>query len=699
MLQLIYFLKIIDLNIYIVLLYLFSKPGKMMQRYLLLVVLGLFFSTAAFSQKQGQARIDSLLRELPKQKEDTNKVKLLAYLSFAYRNTDPDEGLKFGQQCFDLTKKLGWETGIGMTSAALGHNYCAKSDYAKALEYFFKALAIAEKIGNKRGMAGIIGGIAEVYNRQGDYPRALAYLFRGLRLDEEIGDKAGMAAANLNIGTIYSDQKEYSKALEYYSNALKLDEETGDQQGIAYTIDNMANIYSSQKDYSKALEYHTKSLRMKEEMGDKQGIMASMINMSVVYIEQHNYTEAADHLFKALKIAEEVGDEYRVSIALGNIGVTYLEIAKERNNPGSVQTSPELQHRAYIPDGLIPQGRSILLHKAVEYIQRAIVIQKKIGYLQGLTLNYGALSEVDSMLGDYRGALEAYKLHTIYKDSVFNGEKQTEIMRLGMMRKMSVDSLKSAQQRQVVELKYRQQRNYTYLGLAGIMLLIGFSFFIVKERGKSEKARKQSEGLLLNILPSEITNELKDRGATTAKHFDEVTVLFTDFVNFTGAGERMGTQKLVEELHNCFKAFDEIIGKYNIEKIKTIGDAYLAVSGLPVPDDKHAENVMNAAMEIRSFMLQRKQEMGKDTFEVRIGIHSGPVVAGIVGVKKFAYDIWGDTVNTAARMEQKSEAGKINISQTTYDIVKDKYNCTYRGEIEAKNKGMLKMYFVEGAIG
>ena len=218
----------------------------------------------------------------------------------------------------------------------------------------------------------------------------------------------------------------------------------------------------------------------------------------------------------------------------------------------------------------------------------------------------------------------------------------------------------------------------------------------VEERTQAIRREKEkSDDLLLNILPLEIADELKDRGATTAKHFDEVTVLFTDFVNFTGAGERMGTQKLVEELHNCFKAFDEIISKYNIEKIKTIGDAYLAVSGLPVPEARHAENIMNAAMEIRAFMVQRKQQ-GNDTFEIRIGIHSGSVVAGIVGVKKFAYDIWGDTVNTAARMEQKSEPGKINISQSTYDLIKEKYICTYRGEIEAKNKGIMRMYFVEG---
>lgn len=246
------------------------------------------------------------------------------------------------------------------------------------------------------------------------------------------------------------------------------------------------------------------------------------------------------------------------------------------------------------------------------------------------------------------------------------------------------------------EKKEIYQRSIRNSILAVLAITLVFLAMVFRQRNRIAKEKRHSDELLLNILPSEVTDELKSRGATTAKHFDEVTVLFTDFVNFTLAGERMGTQKLVEELHSCFKAFDEIIGKYHIEKIKTIGDAYLAVSGLPVPDDKHAENVANAAMEIREFMQRRRQDLGENTFEVRIGIHSGPVVAGIVGVKKFAYDIWGDTVNTAARMEQNSEPGKINISQTTYELVQDKFVCTYRGELQAKNKGKLKMYFVEG---
>jgi class 3 adenylate cyclase len=210
--------------------------------------------------------------------------------------------------------------------------------------------------------------------------------------------------------------------------------------------------------------------------------------------------------------------------------------------------------------------------------------------------------------------------------------------------------------------------------------------------------KKKSDDLLLNILPEEVAEELKEKGSAQAKQFDEVTVMFTDFKNFTQISERLSPTELVNEIDACFKSFDNIIGKYGIEKIKTIGDSYMCVGGLPVANTTHATDIVKAAFEIQQFMHERSQERknaNKEIFEIRIGIHTGPVVAGIVGVKKFAYDIWGDTVNLASRMEQNSEAGKVNISGSTYELVKDKFSCIHRGKISAKNKGEIDMYFVE----
>ncbi len=211
------------------------------------------------------------------------------------------------------------------------------------------------------------------------------------------------------------------------------------------------------------------------------------------------------------------------------------------------------------------------------------------------------------------------------------------------------------------------------------------------------KEMQKSEDLLLNILPYEVSQELKAKGSADAKLINEVTVLFTDFKGFTKLSEQLSPQDLVAEINHCFSAFDNIMQKHGVEKIKTIGDAYMAAGGLPTPNGTHAMDVVNAAVEIQQFMASHKQEKdaeGKLAFEIRIGVHTGPVVAGIVGIKKFQYDIWGDTVNTASRMESSGEAGKVNISGTTYALVKNAFACTYRGEIDAKNKGNMKMYFV-----
>ncbi len=221
----------------------------------------------------------------------------------------------------------------------------------------------------------------------------------------------------------------------------------------------------------------------------------------------------------------------------------------------------------------------------------------------------------------------------------------------------------------------------------------------VKERTQDllqEKAK--TEELLLNILPYDIAMELKQNGVAEAKTFESVSVLFTDFKGFSQIAEMMSASDLVAEIDYCFKEFDRIIQKYGIEKIKTIGDSYMAVGGLPVPNDTHAEEVVKAALEIRDFIgsYRLKQEAAqKPYFEIRLGIHTGPVVAGIVGSKKFAYDIWGDTVNLASRMEGSCEPGKVNVSTVTYQLVKHKFNCIHRGKIEIKNKGPVDMYFVE----
>ncbi len=225
---------------------------------------------------------------------------------------------------------------------------------------------------------------------------------------------------------------------------------------------------------------------------------------------------------------------------------------------------------------------------------------------------------------------------------------------------------------------------------------------LVNERtAELENEKHKSDELLLNILPAEMAEELKQFGSAKAKRHNCVTVFFSDFKDFAKITGQMEPEELVAEVDHLFRGFDEIMEVHGLEKIKTIGDAYMCVGGIANDCDDEPVNVIKAALDIQKFLEKVKQERkaeGRHYFEARIGINTGPVVAGIVGIKKFAYDIWGDTVNIAARMEEMSEPGKVNISESTYQLVKHHFKCTYRGKLTAKNKGEVDMYFVEGEI-
>lgn len=220
----------------------------------------------------------------------------------------------------------------------------------------------------------------------------------------------------------------------------------------------------------------------------------------------------------------------------------------------------------------------------------------------------------------------------------------------------------------------------------------------ITEKKKSEgiilNEKKKSDELLLNIFPKQVADELKSSGKATAKKYENVTILFTDFEDFTSLASSISPGKLVKELNEIFSRFDDIIEAFQMEKIKTIGDAYFAVCGLPEKNKDHAIQCIEAAKQMFKYLEERNKK-NEIKWKMRAGIHSGSVVAGVVSKKKYAYDLFGDTVNTASRMETNGEVGRINISETTYELIKGKYNCFFRGPINAKGKGNLNMYFVE----
>jgi len=221
---------------------------------------------------------------------------------------------------------------------------------------------------------------------------------------------------------------------------------------------------------------------------------------------------------------------------------------------------------------------------------------------------------------------------------------------------------------------------------------------LVYAKNQLEKEKEKSDKLLMNILNERIIHDLKETGITEPVTYDNVTLFFSDLVNFTPISEKLEPSKLVNELNEIFTEFDGIIRKYECERMEIIGDAYIAACGIPIAIENHAENIINAAIEILNYMKFRFQsalEKNKINWEIRIGIHTGKVAEGVVGIQRYSYNVFGDAVNTASRMETNADPMSINISESTYKLVADKFNFIERTPIDVKGKGLLKMYFLD----
>ena len=494
-------------------------------------------------------------------------------------------------------------------------------------------------------------------------------------------------------------------------------EAINDSNGLGYLQNNLGYIYQLQNNFTKALEYYERSLHIREILNDKKGTSESLNNIGQIYQRQGNYKKALDYYFKCLKIFEETNDPRGISYSLKNIGTAYQLMAQKGKGDSTVIINDSLSSMAleYFQKSLAISeklndktglaysyemiGSAYLVKRdyknALTYCLQSYKIGQEVGALENIKRAAERLSQIYAAMHDYQNAYEYHKKFSELKDSLLSEESSKQITEM----QTKYETEKKEQQitllnkdKELQDAQLNRQKIIIWSVAGGLLVVLTLSIFIFRERKKSEK-------LLLNILPVETAKELKRNGKAIPRHYESVTVMFTDFKGFTNIAEKLSAEELVSELDFLFKKFDEIISKYNIEKIKTIGDAYMCASGLPTPNSNHAENIVKAGIEIQTWM-----KLQNNKSSLRMGIHSGSVTAGVVGDKKFAYDIWGDTVNTASRMESSGEAGKINISGSTYELLsksplfeggKGDVMFRHRGKIPAKNKGEIEMYFVE----
>lgn len=691
-------------------------------RYLILLILAtLMWASHSYGQSSEKVlKLDSLLKvntDYPK--DDTIKIENIARIATMYGSMSAyPEALDYWYKALEGSQKLNDKQRILRFYGNIGIEYTAMANYPKALEYHQKALLLAEQLNNKGMISTNLNSLGRVYMFLGDYPKALEYYEKALAISEKLGFKGAIARQHRNIGNTYCKMCDYPKALEHLQLSQQLFEQLGNTDGEAIGLGIIGNVYFSLADYEQSLEYTQKALTMNRQYGNKRQESMNLVSLGKIY------RDAPDQTLQ--KLGVNPSKRYPQTLEYLYLG---QKTANEIRDPGTEKTAWEAISNTYEKEGdyanaFTAYKQYIILRDSVESqeIKSKMTIKemqfdfdkKETKLLFDQQLTFEKLRQQELLMCQHQQDLDIKQQQLLFsqqekdiqhlaylktqaelRQQQIAGENQLAITAQKDAELKLLNKEKTLQKTQLElttnELNARENQRNAFI--VGSILLLFFAGAVAMGLFRTFQEKKKSEALLLNILPSEVAKELKQTGGAAAKQYNHVTVLFTDFVNFTGISEQLTPTELVAVIHANFTAFDSIIEKHGLEKIKTIGDAYLAVCGLPHESPDHAQRVVKAAFDIQQHMNQ-----SGGAFQIRIGINSGPVVAGIVGVKKYAYDIWGDTVNTAARMEQHSEAGKINISGTTYELVNHQFDCTYRGKIQAKNKGEVDMYFVNRSL-
>ncbi len=481
----------------------------------------------------------------------------------------------------------------------------------------------------------------------------------------------------------------------------------------------LTNVYLTLGEYRKVDSLVAITQREWDTSPAQQSDYLSILtNGAIAMVYEGNFASASGLFYRLLAAARRVKDDKFIQKTLINLATLkgrsgeldsayyYLEVAAANvRSTDDIETFLTLQINMAIMD--MEQGRNARAQARLDTAESLAIRYNNLPSLASVFDNRAYVFENQGQYGKAYGYLRQFvTLH----DSILNLDRIKAVTEM-QEKYESEKKARQIQQLQVANLdatlqneRIRNTRNrYLFIGSGVFLVAIGlFGRLQYVRRAKKAIQREKdiSEGLLLNILPASVADELKIKGSAEAQHFDQATILFSDFKGFTRVAEHMNAADLVNELNVCFKAFDAIITRHGIEKIKTIGDSYMAAGSIPHNNTATAADVVKAALDMQQFVINRKTERAAqemEGFDMRVGIHTGPIVAGIVGVKKFQYDIWGDTVNIASRMETASEVGKVNISAVTYQLVKDEpsFVFTPRGMIEAKGKGEMEMYFVE----
>jgi adenylate cyclase len=629
------------------------------------------FSIGAQAQEE-----DSLLVVLRNARQDTVKANILIELSKSVISADPSKAEVYAKRALTLSKNSNHLTGQAFAYRFIGLAQLWQSKYGEAIDNWLQGLVVFDSIGDKSNMARLYSNIGAAYESQSDDMKALEYNLKSQKLAEEIKDTARMVSAMTNIGVIYGKKSQtFQKALEYDYNALDLAKKVGDKYVEGTLSANIGEIYYKQGKDSLSLEYFQRALDAYNIDGNEH-IPYALLNIGKVYYRRGELNIAEDFQKRSVEYAEKLGAKRDLSTGMIALAETYYKREDFKS--------------------------------ALKYFRQAMEISFEINAFEELKDSYQGLAKTFSELGDYKNAYMFQEQFSNVKDTLYNiaytQKMEGLILNYEIEKKQNQITILN-KDKELQEADLKRQKLMKNASMAGLVFLFVIAFIIfrnyrakVKINKVLDRQKMEIENLLLNILPAEVAKELRTDGHATPRSYDSVSVLFTDFKGFTTIAKDMTPAELVAELNEFFVAFDDIIEKNGLEKIKTIGDAYMCAGGIPTTNQTHPVDIVRAGLQIQEFMnrhARKRTEKGLQPWGLRVGIHTGPVTAGVVGRKKYAYDIWGSAVNIASRMESSGDVGKVNISAATYELVKDVFPCSHRGKISAKNVGEIDMYFVD----
>jgi adenylate cyclase len=518
----------------------------------------------------------------------------------------------------------------------------------------------------------ILNTLGVMYLDNGKFLQSNETLKQAYDLFVSVDNKEFQAVTLCNIGATLRSRAKYIEAIEYLSKSIRIAEDYNFSHVLVSSLLNVGNTYRNLKQFSIAIEYYNRALDISTSKNDKYGISSVYSNLGNVYSDLNQNEIALNYLFQALEINERLDDKSGVAIDLGNIGNIYFNILDYHN-------AIEYYLRSLSISEQLGNSNST----AIKYVNLGVVygtpefegynFEVSIGYFQkGLSLSLETENlYVQSLI--HKNFADVYKFEKKWEEYSYNYEKFHEIH-------SKINTNKVLEYTKEYDFERKQAEREKELAII------------------NAKANERSK-ILEDILPKEIINRLINGETKIADTYDNVSLLFLDIVGFTQLTETVSAIELVDILDKIFGKFDSICKKYSVEKIKTIGDAYLAVAGATIPSDNPSLDVANVACEIQAISINDLFNSSNVSIQFRIGLHRGNIVAGIIGEEKYSYDIWGDSVNIASRMESHSEPGKIHISeQFEKSIVQyPEFKLIQRGEISIKGKGTMNTFWLERA--